>query len=722
MTIKVMKHQNVSLKFMATRKRVFDMSDPGTGKTLVQIMDFAKQHKKDGKAMLVVCPKSLMRAAWANDIKKFAPHLRVSLAYAKNRAEALDADADVFVINVDGVKDLLKHKKVFWKRFGRVVIDECFPAGTLVDTPNGPIPIEVLKIGDLVHTSSGPLPISNTFTHSSDKLVQIEFEDGTKIECTENHPFATTEGWVEAWRTRGLSVVRLDLHQLNQQGPTVLQSELRSQSDVGSKVPGTTTSNCSEICNETLRSPQLEQRGAVSTGNTSETECYAQGVGSSAETSRWQRSHSSVRTNDARDASEILGVSVCDLDRREERVGHGNKLQSGLRPELQEMGSGNRRNFAHLAQTLGCEERYFARLSRVVRVSRLECSSPRMVYNLQVNGPHTYSVAGTLVHNCTAFKHHTSQRSKAMKKLVGHFEWRRAMSGTPTSNGICDLWHQMLLVDDGKRLGTSFFGFRSACCEPKQVGAHAHAIQWVDKEGIEQAVSALISDVVIRHKFEECVDIPANHMYSVPFELTPKHQKIYDELEEESIAILQNTQVSAVHGGALYTKLLQIASGAVYNDDGDYSTVASERYELVLDLVEQRRHSVVFYLWEHQLQELLAETKKRKLPHAVWDPDKPGIADEYQKGLYQVLFAHPASAGHGLTLTKGTATIWASPTPNLEWFSQGKKRVHRIGQSQATETIVVIAENTRDAAVFDSLMRKDVKMTSLLEDLKCSAL
>lgn len=447
MTIKIMKHQNVSLKFMATRKQVFDMSDPGTGKTLVQIMDFAKQHKKDGKSMLVVCPKSLMRAAWANDIKKFAPHLRVSLAYAKNRAEAMSADADVFVINVDGVKDLLKYNKAFWKRFGRVVIDES-----------------------------------------------------------------------------------------------------------------------------------------------------------------------------------------------------------------------------------------------------------------------------------TAFKHHTSQRSKAMKKLVGHFEWRRLMSGTPTSNGICDLWHQMLLVDDGKRLGTSFFGFRSACCEPKQVDAHAHAIQWVDKEGIEQAVSALISDVVIRHKFEECVDIPANHMYSVPFELTPKHQKIYDELEEESIAVLQNTQVSAVHGGALYTKLLQIASGAVYNDDGDYSTVASERYELVLDLVEQRRHSVVFYLWEHQLQELLAEAKKRKLPYAVWDPDKPGVADEYQKGLYQVLFAHPASAGHGLTLTKGTATIWASPTPNLEWFSQGKKRVHRIGQNQATETIVVIAENTRDVKVFDSLMRKDVKMTSLLEDLKCSAL
>ena len=447
MSFKAMAHQKESIAFLKKNERVFDTSDAGTGKTYVQIMDFAARRKAGGKCALVLATKSLLQSAWEEDIKKFAPHLRVSLAYAKNRTEALGSDADVFIINPDGVKDLLKYKAAFWRRFDRVVVDES-----------------------------------------------------------------------------------------------------------------------------------------------------------------------------------------------------------------------------------------------------------------------------------SFFKHHTSQRSKAMKKLMKNFEWRRLLSATPTSNGICDLWHQMLLLDDGKRLGTSFFGFRSACCEPKQVGAHAHAIQWVDKEGIEQAVSALISDVVIRHKFEECVDIPANHMYSVPFELTPKHQKIYDELEEESIAVLQNTQVSAVHGGALYTKLLQIASGAVYNDDGHYSTIASERYELVLDLVEQRKHSVVFYLWEHQLQELLVETKKRKLPHTVWDPDKPGIADDYQKGLYQVLFAHPASAGHGLTLTKGTATIWASPTPNLEWFSQGKKRIHRIGQNEATETIVVIAENTRDANVFDSLMRKDAKMTSLLEDLKCSKL
>ena len=115
---KPMAHQAESIKFLAKRKRAFDASSPGTGKTLVQITDFAQQHKKDKKAMLVLCPKSLMQAAWGSDIAKFAPHLRVSLCYAQKRTESLNAEADVYVVNVDGAKDLAKMPKKFWKNKG----------------------------------------------------------------------------------------------------------------------------------------------------------------------------------------------------------------------------------------------------------------------------------------------------------------------------------------------------------------------------------------------------------------------------------------------------------------------------------------------------------------------------------------------------------------------------------------------------------------------------
>ena len=442
--MKEMRHQTESLKFMAKKKEVFDQSDPGSGKTYVEITDFARQHKKDGMALMVLCPKSLMRAAWANDIKKFAPHLKVSLCYATGRRASLDEPADVYVVNVDGVKDLAKiTDKKFWKKFGRLVIDES-----------------------------------------------------------------------------------------------------------------------------------------------------------------------------------------------------------------------------------------------------------------------------------TAYKHHTSQRSKAVAKIRSYFEWVRLMSGTAACNGICDLWHQYFILDKGKRLGKSFFGFRSAVCTPEQTGPSANHIKWVDKEGVELVVAELVKDITIRHKFEDCVDIPENHQYAVKFQLSPKHQSIYNELKNTQIALVRETSITAINAAVLATKLLQAASGAAYGSESAAVTISTERYELALDLVEEREHSIVFYHWDHQRDELIKEAKRRKISYAVWNPDTPEIADQFQNGEFQVLFAHPASAGHGLTLTKGTATIWASPTYNLEHFLQGLKRVHRIGQKNKTETIIIVAENTIDEKVFEALMAKNVKLTKLLTELE----
>lgn len=231
-------------------------------------------------------------------------------------------------------------------------------------------------------------------------------------------------------------------------------------------------------------------------------------------------------------------------------------------------------------------------------------------------------------------------------------------------------------------------------------------------------VGELIKDITIRHKFEDCVDIPENHRYSVAFELSAKHRMLYDELEASSMLILREGNVRAINKAGLLQKLLQCLSGAVYNEEGGHSKIASERYELVMDLVEERDHSIVFYLWDHQVDEMVELAKKRGYSYEVWNPDRPEIEQEYQAGRYKVLFAHPASAGHGLTLTKGTATIWPSPTYNLEHFIQGLKRVHRISQKEKTETIVVVAEGTRDEVVWERLQGKDMNMSALLSEME----
>ena len=332
-----------------------------------------------------------------------------------------------------------------------------------------------------------------------------------------------------------------------------------------------------------------------------------------------------------------------------------------------------------------------------------------------------------IIDELSAFKHHTSGRSKAMNKIKKHFKYRYGLTGTPNSNTITDLWHQMFILDDGQRLGKSFYQFRNSTQTPEQVGPQANMLKWTDKPGAEIAVGGMIQDMVVRHKFEECIDIPANHEYSVPYHMTPKQAKLYQQFEKNAVAALSSGKViSALNAAGVMTKLLQIASGASYSEglEGeDYVSIDTSRYELVADLAEQRDHSVVFFNWQHQKDHLIAEFKKKGLTYAVidgstTDKQRKEAVDLFQQGFYRVLLAHPQSAAHGLTLTKGTATIWASPTYNLEHWLQGNRRIYRAGQTQKTETIVVLAPGTVEDKVFQKLIDKNVRQTNMLSFLQ----
>lgn len=325
-----------------------------------------------------------------------------------------------------------------------------------------------------------------------------------------------------------------------------------------------------------------------------------------------------------------------------------------------------------------------------------------------------------VVDESTAYKHHTSARSKAAAKIAKYFTHRCCMTGTPNGNSITDIWHQVQILDAGHRLGFSFYKFRDAVCTPTQVGRIAQAVKWTDKEGAEEAVFGLLSDIVVRHKFDDCVDIPPNHRYAVDYDLTAKQLRTYLELENTQMLALGKTNITAINAAAVRTKLLQIASGAVYDGSGGHVIVDRARYELVLDLVEQRKHSLVFFLWKHQRDLLVEEAEKRGLTFCVIDGstsdrDRDEMVKGYQAGVYKVMFAHPKSAAHGLTLTKGTATIWSSPTDDLEIFEQGSKRQHRMGQTEKTETIVVIAKSTFDEKVWDNMLSKGKRMSNLLD-------
>lgn len=328
-----------------------------------------------------------------------------------------------------------------------------------------------------------------------------------------------------------------------------------------------------------------------------------------------------------------------------------------------------------------------------------------------------------IVDESGAYKHHTSQRSKALNQIKKHFKHKAAMNGVPNPNTVTDVWNQVNVLDNGRRLGPSFFAFRSTVQVPKQVGPSPRMVKWEDRQGAEEAVAKLLADITISHRFEDCHDIPENHSYVVPFELNRKLRMAYDEMEASSVLRLDTGIVSAVNAAAVVTKLLQVASGAVYDENGDYHLIDGSRYEMIADLAQQRKHSVVFFLWRHQRDMLIEEFKRRGLTHTIIDGSvtrrkRDEAVEMYQQGFYRVLLAHPQSAAHGLTLTRGTSTIWSSPTYNLEHWLQGNRRIYRAGQTQKTETINVIASDTIEERVYHVLTTKNVKVVDLLKVLR----
>lgn len=329
-----------------------------------------------------------------------------------------------------------------------------------------------------------------------------------------------------------------------------------------------------------------------------------------------------------------------------------------------------------------------------------------------------------IIDEISAFKHRTSLRSRCLRKIVGHFEYRYGLTGTPNSNSILDVWHQGFVIDDGKRLGNNFFRFRNSVTYPIQVGPSAQMVKWEDKPGAATAVADLLSDITVRYRLEDCLDLPENLVYPLYYTLTPTQRKAYDQMEKHAILeVSQNEIIDAVNAAALVTKLLQIASGTVYDESGAFVHIEGGRYQLIVDLVTARNHSLVFFNWRHQAEYLERRFREEKIPYCKLDgtveaKERAKLVREFQQGYYQVCLAQPQSAAHGLTLTKATTAIWASPTYNLEHFIQGNRRIYRAGQDRKTETILVTAKGTIEEHVYARLQEKGVRQMSFLHMLQ----
>lgn len=320
----------------------------------------------------------------------------------------------------------------------------------------------------------------------------------------------------------------------------------------------------------------------------------------------------------------------------------------------------------------------------------------------------------------SSFKNHKAKRFKALAGISGRIKRLVELTGTPSPNGLADLWAQVFLLDGGERLGKSYSQFRERYFDP---GARGNGIiyNYRPKEGTEGSILEKISDICTSMKAEDYLQLPDMVCNEVVVELDAKARKKYQELEREMVLSIpeETEEISVTSAAALGNKLLQLANGAVYGEDRSVHCIHNCKMEAFMELVEglQGKSVLVFYTYQHDKSRLLEALGKTAL--AVRELKTPADEDDWNAGEINVLLAHPASSAYGLNLQQGgNHVIWFGLTWNYEQYTQANKRLHRQGQTEKTIIHHLVCAGTRDEDVMEALRRKEGVQDFVMESLK----
>lgn len=325
-----------------------------------------------------------------------------------------------------------------------------------------------------------------------------------------------------------------------------------------------------------------------------------------------------------------------------------------------------------------------------------------------------------VVDESSSFKSHKAKRFKALSSVGGYINRMVELTGTPSPNGLDDLWAQVFLLDGGERLGRKYTQFREIYFDPGDRGNNV-IYNYKAKPGSEESILNRISDICISMKAEDYLQLPEVSYHEIPVVLDPKSEKAYRDLEKKMVLELpeDEEEISVTSAAALSNKLLQLGNGAIYDDDRGVHEVHSCKIEAFLELIEslQGKPALVFYNFQHDKTRILNALEKSKL--RVRELKTVQDQDDWNDRKIDVLLAHPASAAYGLNLQQGgNHVIWFGLTWNYELYTQANKRLHRQGQKERVIIHHLICSGTRDEDVMQALGRKDDVQNWVMQSLK----
>lgn len=326
-----------------------------------------------------------------------------------------------------------------------------------------------------------------------------------------------------------------------------------------------------------------------------------------------------------------------------------------------------------------------------------------------------------VVDELSSFKNHQTKRFRSLMKVRPKVKRIIGLTGTPSSNGLMDLWAEYRLLDMGQRLGRFIGQYRTAYFMPDKRNGQV-IFSYKPLPFAEKEIYAKIADITISMKSIDHLTMPELVTVEYPVKLSDKERERYDELRQDLVLKLAGGDVTAANAAALSGKLCQMANGAVYGDDGAVHHIHDRKLDALEDLIEAANGKpvLVAYWFKHDFERIKERLQKLHLPFSQLDSSES--ITRWNNGELPVALIHPASAGHGLNLqTGGNMIIWFGLTWSLELYQQTNARLWRQGQT--AETVVlhhIIAKSTIDERVIKALSDKDKTQTALIEAVKAN--
>lgn len=319
-----------------------------------------------------------------------------------------------------------------------------------------------------------------------------------------------------------------------------------------------------------------------------------------------------------------------------------------------------------------------------------------------------------VIDELSSFKSWSAKRFKALLKVRPKVARIVGLTGTPSSNGLMDLWAEYRLLDFGERLGRYITRFRLKYFEPDKRSATV-IFSYKLLPGAEEEIYEAISDITISMKAKDYLKMPDLIINEVEVDLDNNERKTYETLRQEMVVqISEQEEIDAVNAASLSGKLLQMANGAVYDEDKRVLKIHDKKLDALEDLIEQANGKpvLIVYWFKHDLERIKERFHVREI---LTDED---IRD-WNNGLIEVAVMHPASAGHGLNLQSGGSTmIWFGLTWSLELYEQANARLYRQGQKETVVIHHIITKGTIDEDVMAALKRKEKTQSALIEAVK----